>query len=368
MKTTKHNEKEVSLMTSFYNSDVVEYMENVHLEYRNAAVAKGEELAEMNAPDPMQDLRDSTSHIEHSYNDLKAKVYTKLNVESLMGKGASIKSRYDAKEDELKEKRTITQNKLRKLEKLHKKNDASDVIADLKTWRSVNFIILLTLLGEAIFTESAFGGVTNQGILARLLLGVLVGISTYFIVKGQTIGTRRIQSPSLKVGFFVLMTAGMVALTYSLSILRMAYLSKADPEMASRVSPIMFTIVSLIFYAGVLVASLFYYVDRDDRKRAQEHRTREKELDALKKECNDLEQRLAELPVRREEALYEIFSLIKMAENYLAQCDHLYAQTISEFILINNLTREDGKTIGASQFKGGEIPPLKQYQFKTIEL
>ncbi len=368
MKTTKHNKKEVSLMTSFYNSDVAEYMEKVHIEYRNAARTKAEDLGEMNAPDPEHDLRDTTAHIEHSYNDLKAKVYTKLNVESLMGKGASIKARYDKEEGELKEKQTIAGNKRRKLEKEHKANDASAIINDQKTWGRVNLVILFGLLGEAIFTESAFGAITNQGILARLFLGVSVGISTYLWVKGQTIGTRRFQSPSLKVGFFVLMTAGMVALTYSLSILRMAYLSKADPEMASRVSPIMFTIVSLIFYAGALVASLFYYVDRDDRKRAQEHVNREKELDALTKECDSLDQKLAELPVRREEALYEIFSLIKMAENYLAQCDHLYAQTISEFILSNNLAREDGKTIGISQFKGGEIPPLKEYSLKTIEL
>lgn len=368
MKTKKPSETEVSLMTSFYNSDVAEYMEQVHLEYRNVAVAKGEELAEMNAPDPEHDLRDTTAHIEHSYNDLKAKVYTKLNVESLMGKGASIKARYDKEEEELKEKRTIAGNKRRKLEKEHKANDASDVIVDQKTWSRVNLVILGTLLGEAIFTESAFGAITNQGILARLLIGIAVGISTYFWVKGQTIGTRRIQSSSLKVGFFVLMTAGMVALTYSLSILRMAYLSKADPEMASRVSPIMFTIVSLIFYAGALVASLFYYVDRDDRKRAQEHVNRAQELDALQKECDDLDQKLAELPVRREEALYEIYSLISMCANYLAQCDHLYAQTIAEFILSNNLAREDGKTIGVSQFKGGDIPPLKEYSLKTIEL
>jgi hypothetical protein len=57
-----------------------------------------------------------------------------------------------------------------------------------------------------------------------------------------------------------------------------------------------------------------------------------------------------------------------MSDHYLSQINHLYLESISEFILHNNISRIDGKVISSDQFKGGKPVELEKLHIKTDEL
>lgn len=364
---TKQNDTAVSVM-AYHNSDCDTLIASVQLEITNTALEKAELLAEANQPSLEEDLNNYTSLITAGFNTLKSKVLTLLNIEGLKSKGASIMSRFEKKESELTNMRTQLESKIREKQNEIKKIDSEDILDQIKKWKSVNLIILLLLGVEAIAMEQAMASISSQGFIARLVIALSVSISTYFIAKMQVVQSRRVQGILLKVLIHVGMTSLAVLTFYAISILRIGYIQEMSPQLADRSHPIFFTAISSLIYLATVFATSMYLVSQKDRKKAKEYISKKNTLEEMESSFKAVYQELESLPQKRENQLYEVYSLIKMAETYLERIEHIYASVIGEFLLANNIKRHDGKSIGIAQYKDGVIPPLVQYTFNTEQL
>jgi uncharacterized membrane protein YciS (DUF1049 family) len=293
MKSKQTNE--VSTL-AYVNTDVEELIASVHLEIKDTAMSKAEQLAEIKLPSDQEDLNSQTSFIRAKYNTLKVRVETLLNREGLISKGESLKKRFTDKKKELKEKFTILENEVRLKGKELKAKNATDILDRMRRWKVVHPIIILILIGEAFISEAAFAALTSQGILARLGLGLLISMCTYFFVKYQVIQSRKIYNGFKRLLFSLGMTALSIAVLYALSTMRMSYMEVANPELAHRVSPLIYTLVALTMFLGSLFATSLYFVSNADRKRAKEYLKMKREFELKEKEFKTVDDELKALP------------------------------------------------------------------------
>lgn len=365
---SKKNKDTAVSVNAYHNSDCAELIQETSLSLTNTSKEKGEELAEASLPRPQDDLNSYTSWITSQCNTLKSKVLSLLNVEGLKSKGAALLARFNKREGELEHTTNELNSRIRDAKKEVNKTNAEDLLAIIKKWRVVHVLIVILIGIEAIALEQAMGVLSSSGMLARILISGGVSLCTYFLAKKHIIESRkaetRIKQILINLGMFAL--AGTVFMLFG--SLRMYYLEVMDQDMAERSNEWIFAGVSMVFYLGCVVANSMYMLSADDRKRALNYKRKREELDALSTKLEDVQQELKALPLQREEDLYEIYSLIKMSEKYMEQVDHAYESIIGEFILHNTIKRHDGVSISITQYKGGVIPPLKEYEFKISEL
>lgn len=362
-----HQDTAVSVM-AYHNSDCDELIASVQLEMTNTAKERAELLAEANQPRLEDDLNNYTSSITAGFNTLKSKVLTLLNIDGLKSKGASIVNRFQKKEEELTDERTQLESKIRDQKKEVKKVESEDILDRMKKWKSVNLIIILLLGVEAIAMEQAMASISSQGFIARLVIALSVSISTYFIAKMQVTQARKAHGRFKRALIHLGMTTLAISTFYAISMLRVGYLEEMNPQLADRAHPIFFTAISALVYLATVFATSMYLVSRQEQKKAKDYLTKKNELKELEQKFEKVDQELKALPELKENQLYEVFSLIKMAETYLERIEHIYTHVIGDFILTNNIKRHDGKSIGTAQYKDGVIPPLVQYQFNTEQL
>ncbi len=364
---SQHNSNPVTVVT-YENSEVEQMITKVHLEIRDQAVQRAETLAEAKKPGINDDLYNSTSWITAKYDALRARVLKHLNIEGMMSKGESLLKRFNAEEQELRAKHTECESILRKTNKEFTDRSAGHILDRINAWKRVNFLIILLLGSEAIATEQAMAAITALGILARLGIALALSIFTYFVAKFHISYSRGIASRRVKMLFHLGMLSLVFGLFFGLANMRMVYLTEMNPDLASRTSTILLMVVSGAFYIGTCFATSMHSVDTIDRERAKNFLRKKAEVERLEEQLAELERELKELPERREMALYECYSLIKMAEKYLLEIEHLYAETIGEFVLANSTARHDGHSLTLSQFKGGVVPPLQSIQLNPEHL
>lgn len=352
----------------YFSSDCEMLIAPFIIEFTNTTKQKAEELAEAKLPRTDDDLNSYTSWITSKFNTLQTKVLSKLNIDGLKSKGFSILTRFKKREDELSDKSIELISQIREKKKEVDKSNAQDILAEIKQWRFVHLVIVLLVCSEIFALEQAMGALSSSGIIGRSIIASAVCICTYFIAKKHVTLSReaetKIKRVAVNIGMFTL--AGTIF--YLFGTLRMHYLGTMDEDFANRSNAWLFAGVSSVYYLGCVLAKSIYMPTALDRKRAIYYTQKKNELDEMNLEQKEIEKELKELPQQREDALYEIYSLIKMAEHYQAEVNHGYQTVIGEFILHNNIKRHDGKTISISQYKGGIIPPLEQYEFKTEEL
>lgn len=365
----KKNKDTAVAVMGYHNSDVQDLIQNVHSEIQETSLRKSEELAEEGLPSVEEDLNNSTSWITSKYSDLKNQILSLLNAEGLMSKGSSLSKRFNQKEQELTEEKTELASKLRAEEKELKANNAEDLKDDVKLWKRIIFpIIILASIGEVIGMEQSMGAINSSGVISRILLSIGLVIGILFISKFQVYYTRKISSKILAFGFNVIMflLAGIVF--YGVAELRLNFLAMTNSNAFSNANPLFFILISYAYYLGLTFASFMYHVPKEEQKRLKQYLVLKAEVEQ-KRECLDVvTKELKVLPINKERELYEVYSLIKMAEKYVSSVEHLHDATVSEFILNNNLKRHDGKTISISQYKGGVIPQTAQIQFNIDQL
>lgn len=363
------NKKDTAIsVTAYHNSDCAALIEKTQLDLTNTARQKAEELAEAELPKTDDDPHSFTSWITSQCNTLKSKVLSLLNVEGLKSKGASLLERFKTREEELKQSKTELSSRIRDAKKTVNRTNAESVLAIIKRWRVVHFFILALIGIEALALEQAMGVLSSSGLPARLLISAGVSLSTYFIAKKHVIESRKAETrvKRILVNAAMFGLAGTVFLLFG--FLRMYYLETMDEKMAERSSEWIFAGVSMVFYLGCVVANSMYMPSSEDRERALHYTKNKEALTGLESKLEGVTKELDALPLEREKALYEIYSLIKMSEKYMEQVDHAYESIIGEFILHNTIKRHDGKSISIAQYKGQTIPPLKQYEFNLEQL
>ena len=352
----------------YHRSDCENLIAEVSQRVKNTALEKAESLAEAKQPAPNVDLHTYTSWITAEMNSLKSKILGLLNIEGITSKGASLLARFEKREAELRDVLQESGSKIREQKKELAKINAEGILEEIKRWRVVLPIIVLLLLCEGVSLESAMGALSSKGIIARSVIALAVCIATFFVAKMHVIQARAARSTFSRVLVHLGMFTLAFGIFFALSTMRMSYLERMDTELAERSSTIVFTLVSAVFYLGCVFAKSIYMPSSDDRKQATTYLSKKKALSVIEKEYETTKTELASMPKEREQALYEIYSIIKMAEKYAIQVDHAYESIIGEFLLHNTLRRHDGVVLSLNQYKGGIVPPLHEFTFKTGHL
>ncbi|GAB5417048.1 MAG: hypothetical protein Crog4KO_19140 [Crocinitomicaceae bacterium] len=353
---------------AYFRSDVEQFMQDTSTQIMDMGTASAKELGDSGLPNVDDDLDTYTSPTTSAWNVAKSKVLSMLNVEGLKARGAALLKRFKKDEDELTKKVTELTSRSKELKKEVDKKNADEILRDIRIYGIVHPILIAVLGIEGISLESVMAMMSSSGFVARVAIATGICICTYFVARIHVVNTRKAKGKASYIPLHIAYFLGTLSVFWLLGTLRMSYLESMDPDMAGRTSVYVFAGISFFFYIGTVTAKLIFMPSKADFKYAMEFTRKRDELQKMNKELESAQKELKALPEKREAALYEAYSLLKMSEKYMEQCDQLHRQAISSFIIQNNLARHDGKTISAKQYRGGDIPLLTQYEFTTEEI
>jgi hypothetical protein len=222
----------------------------------------------------------------------------------------------------------------------------------------IHAINVFLLIGEAILNLRAFE-VIGEVWISCLLLSATVAFAIGF---GSHVAGRKYQEAKTKMGkliVVVLSIIGIVSVSYVISALRTQYFRNEGIE----IDPIWIIIFNLAFFAISFLANIMIYPTADEVELYTEFRTKQKNLNKLKRSQFWKLRNLKRHQEKNAENLKSYVRSISSAEYYLQRIETIFRQAVAIYINANRLVRKDACDCYTQPLPALEIPVIS---FKSI--
>jgi len=223
-------------------------------------------------------------------------------------------------------------------------------------------LLVFLTFGEVAVNYRALLTITPNQIVA---IFSALGLSIFLFVTAHSLKTlvNYFSSKSMKTSVVILTVVLVIALLFGLNEIRLSYL-ESNGAVISDTSKYSFIILNFALWISGAIIALLYRPMKSQVEKHDKFQKVKKELQAVKSEVNNINQRLEVIPKELEEKQVELHGLKCMAKHYENIICSEYYSTIADFKEHNLFSRKDKITPKAFL----EKPPKLKTYFDHINL